>query len=141
MAYINMEYLEFEDGSSNNINKIENYNYSIKQLKLLKEYFIKSSDNNITDFIDWLEKEDRSQLLNNDTHKKDGCNCLFCTTYEKFKWAEIMECGCGCHTGDGMCGHDGLCCSIPNGLKKNNPFNVLEKASKYQEILNKMENE
>ncbi len=39
-----------------------------------------------------------------------------------YKWAVVMNCKCGCHEDDGMSGHDSLCCSIPNGLKKNNPF-------------------
>ena len=69
------------------------------------------------------------------------CKCEFCTTYDKYKWAVIMECGCGCHTDDGITAHDGLCCAIPNGLKKNNPYTDLQPASYYREILDKIENE
>jgi len=47
-----------------------------------------------------------------------SCKCTLCVNYEFYKWAVVMECKCGCHTGDGMTGHDGLCCSLPNGLKK-----------------------
>lgn len=47
-----------------------------------------------------------------------------------------MECKCGCHTSDGMTGHDGLCCSLPNVLKKNNPYKNLEKAEVYQKRIN-----
>tara|TARA_R110000868_G_scaffold401649_2_gene677259 strand:- start:1269 stop:1643 length:375 start_codon:yes stop_codon:yes gene_type:complete len=50
-----------------------------------------------------------------------------------------MECKCGCHTGDGMTGHDGLCCSLPNGLKKNNPHKNLKEAKYYEKILDKWE--
>jgi hypothetical protein len=54
------------------------------------------------------------------------CNCEFCTAYRKYIWAVVMSCGCSCHRGDGMTGHGGLCCEIPNGLKKNNPYPELE---------------
>lgn len=53
------------------------------------------------------------------------CTCDFCKDHEKYKWAVVMSCGCGCHS-DGMTGHSGLCCEIPNGLKKNNPYPELE---------------
>ena len=43
-----------------------------------------------------------------------------------------MECKCGCHE-TGMFGHDKLCCALPNVLKKNNPYNNLEKAEVYRE--------
>lgn len=51
-----------------------------------------------------------------------NCNCDFCKTHERFKWAVVMNCKCGCHEDDGMSMHDSLCCSMPNGLKSNNPF-------------------
>jgi len=70
-----------------------------------------------------------------------SCNCTHCVNYELYKWAVVMECKCGCHTGDGMTGHDGLCCSLPNGLKKNNPHKNLKEAKYYKEILDKWENE
>jgi hypothetical protein len=69
------------------------------------------------------------------------CKCEFCTTYEFYKWAVIMECGCGCHNGDGMTGHDGLCCEFPNGLKKNNPHKELKPLKYYKDILDKWERE
>lgn len=47
-----------------------------------------------------------------------------------------MECMCTCHTSDGMTGHDGLCCSLPNVLKKNNPYKTLEKAEVYKQRMN-----
>ena len=69
------------------------------------------------------------------------CKCLFCETYNKYKWAVVMECGCSCHDGDGMSGHDGLCCEFPNGLKRNNPHHVLETREFYDKILNKFMND
>ncbi len=71
--------------------------------------------------------------------KEKTCQCTHCVNYEYFKWAEVEECGCGCHTGDGMTGHDGLCCSIPNGLIKNNPHKDLKPAKYYRDILDKWE--
>jgi hypothetical protein len=64
------------------------------------------------------------------------CQCTFCKEYEFEKWATIMECSCGCHTGDGMVGHDVLCCALPNGLRKNNPHKNLEKAEVYKKRIN-----
>ena len=58
----------------------------------------------------------------------EKCDCEYCKTYSKYKWAVIMECGCGCHNLDGLTGHDKLCCEIPNGLRKDNPHTELEKA-------------
>lgn len=52
-----------------------------------------------------------------------------------------MECGCSCHDSDGITGHDGLCCEVPNGIRKNNPYKELEKAEVYRKILDKMEEE
>ena len=69
------------------------------------------------------------------------CDCQSCQTYDKYKWAVIMECGCSCHDSDGTTGHDGLCCEIPNGLRKNNPYKELDKAEVYRKILDKMEEE
>lgn len=54
------------------------------------------------------------------------CTCEFCTDYRKYIWAVVLECKCGCHTDDGVTGHDALCCEIPNGLKRNNPHPDLE---------------
>jgi len=65
---------------------------------------------------------------------EEKCKCQFCQTYEKYKWAVVMECKCGCHTGDGMTGHDGLCCEFPNGLKKNNPHKDLLSVAEYNII-------
>jgi hypothetical protein len=69
------------------------------------------------------------------------CTCKFCKTYDKYKWAVVTECPCCCHSDDGMTGHDNLCCSIPNGLKKNNPYKDLEPALVYKEILDNIEKE
>lgn len=69
------------------------------------------------------------------------CQCPFCTTHNKYKWAVVMECPCGCHSGDGMTGHDSMCCSVPNGLKKNNPHQELDKAEVYLKELNRLEEE
>lgn len=69
---------------------------------------------------------------------KESCNCTHCVNYELYKWAVVMECKCGCHTGDGMAGHSGLCCEFPNGLKKNNPHENLKPAKYYKEILDKL---
>jgi len=69
------------------------------------------------------------------------CPCTHCVNYNLYKWAVILECGCGCHTSDGMTGHDGLCCSHPNGLIKNNPHGGLKAAKHYREILDKWEAE
>jgi hypothetical protein len=68
--------------------------------------------------------------------KGKRCQCTFCKIHPYLKWATVMECKCGCHTGDGMTGHDGLCCSLPNVLKKNNPYKNLEKAEVYQKRIN-----
>ena len=46
-----------------------------------------------------------------------------------------MECKCACHTEYGMTGHDTLCCEVPNGLRKNNPYKKLKPASFYKEKL------
>lgn len=70
----------------------------------------------------------------------EKCKCVHCTTYEFYKWAVVMECKCVCHTGDGMTGHDVLCCSIPNGLKKNNPHEKLESVAYYKKILDDWNN-
>jgi hypothetical protein len=50
-----------------------------------------------------------------------------------------MECKCGCHDGDGMTGHDGLCCEFPNGLRKNNPYKKLKSADYYRNIIQEWE--
>jgi hypothetical protein len=84
--------------------------YLIEKLKALRQLFVSRS-------------------------KGNGCKCTHCINYEFYKWAVVMECGCGCHKSDGMTGHDGLCCSLPNGLKKNNPHKHLEKAEYYKKIL------
>lgn len=68
--------------------------------------------------------------------KGKRCQCTFCKIYPYEKWATVMECGCGCHTGSGMTAHDGLCCSLPNVLKKNNPYKKLEKAEVYRKRIN-----
>lgn len=63
------------------------------------------------------------------------CNCTFCENYKKYKWAVVMECKCTCHVGDGITGHDGLCCAYPNALKRNNPHEELKSAEYYREII------
>jgi len=69
------------------------------------------------------------------------CNCKFCKTYEKYKWAVVLECKCGCHSEDGITGHDSLCCAFPNALKKNNPHKKLMPEKYYKKILDKLEYE
>lgn len=61
-----------------------------------------------------------------------NCECKFCKTYNKYKWAVVMECGCGCHTSDGLTGHDGLCCEVPNALKSNNSHKDLKPLDYYK---------
>lgn len=61
-----------------------------------------------------------------------NCKCNFCKTYNKYKWAVVMDCGCGCHTSDGLTGHDGLCCEVPNALKSNNPHKDLKPLDYYK---------
>jgi hypothetical protein len=70
---------------------------------------------------------------------KEKCSCKFCQTYEYYKWAVVMECGCGCHDSDGMSGHDSLCCEFPNGLRVNNPHKELKSAIEYGEIISEIE--
>lgn len=69
------------------------------------------------------------------------CSCEICKTYQRYIWAVVMECKCGCHDGDGMCGHDRLCCSIPNGLRRNNPFQDLESLEFLQKEMNRFDEE
>lgn len=66
----------------------------------------------------------------------NGCSCLFCKTYHKYKWAVIMECKCNCHIAKEPSGHDALCCEFPNGKKKDNPYTNLESAETYLKIIN-----
>jgi len=42
-----------------------------------------------------------------------SCMCSLCADYQIEKFAEVMACGCYCHS-DGYTGHDSLCCSLPN---------------------------
>jgi hypothetical protein len=63
------------------------------------------------------------------------CQCVLCTNIDKYKWAVVMECKCSCHNGDGVTGHDSLCCEYPNGLKKNNPYQNLLSAKHYGQII------
>ena len=65
----------------------------------------------------------------------EKCTCKFCTAYDKYRWATIMECGCGCHNNEMITGHDDLCCEFPNGKKKDNPYPELEKATTYRAIM------
>jgi len=69
--------------------------------------------------------------------KTNKCKCSFCKTHELEKWATVMECKCCCHE-EGFVSHDGLCCSVPNVLKRDNPYKDLKPASEYKEELNKM---
>ena len=62
------------------------------------------------------------------------CNCILCKKYRKYKWATIMECGCGCHDDKGISGHDALCCEFPNGKRKNNPYKKLKSAKHYEQF-------
>ena len=72
----------------------------------------------------------------------DKCTCSFCKTYAKYKWAVVLNCGCGCHTSDGMAGHDNLCCEFPNGLFKNSPYKAEElNLTELRNELNKMQDE
>lgn len=66
------------------------------------------------------------------------CDCNFCKAYDQYKWAVVMECECSCHHGDGMTGHDNLCCEIPNGLIKNNPYLDLKSSKYYKDIINEI---
>jgi len=66
---------------------------------------------------------------------KSKCNCAHCRNHHKYKWAKIMECGCGCHE-KGFVSHDGLCCEIPNVLKSNNPYTDLKPSSYYLKKMN-----
>lgn len=70
-----------------------------------------------------------------------SCTCYHCKNYDKYKWAVIKECICGCHESDGMVGHDGLCCFVPNGLVKNNLYKNLGSAKYYKKKLDKWEKE
>lgn len=69
---------------------------------------------------------------------REKCNCDFCKAYAKYKWAKVMECGCACHDGDGITGHDGLCCEFPNALRKNNPYINLEPSEHYKQTIDKI---
>ncbi len=64
------------------------------------------------------------------------CKCRWCRAYDKYKWAVVMECLCGCHSGDGMTGHEDLCCEFPNGLRKNNPYPRLKSSEYYEKKIN-----
>lgn len=44
-----------------------------------------------------------------------SCMCKLCAQYQINKFAEIMSCGCYCHS-HGYTGHTQLCCSLPNVL-------------------------
>lgn len=66
------------------------------------------------------------------TRSKKWCQCTFCKIHPYLKWSTIMECKCACHTSDGITEHETLCCSLPNVLKKNNPYRNLEKAEVYK---------
>jgi len=67
---------------------------------------------------------------------KTVCKCEHCTAYDLYRWATIMECGCGCHDEDVPSEHDNLCCPFPNGKRKDNPHKELLPASSYKKILN-----
>lgn len=69
------------------------------------------------------------------------CNCEFCQTYNKYKWAIVMECKCQCHKADGITGHDNLCCEFPNALLINNPHDDLKHSGYYLDILKRFERE
>lgn len=62
--------------------------------------------------------------------------------HDKYRWAVVMSCGCGCHTDDGVTGHVALCCSIPNGLKRNNPekYKDLEDIEVCKQVISDFEN-
>ena len=74
--------------------------------------------------------------MSKEINKVKLCQCTFCNEYKHYKCAIIMECKCGCHTGDGMTGHSELCCELPNVLKKNNPYKNLEKSEVYKKRIN-----
>ena len=67
------------------------------------------------------------------------CECTFCKAYEKYKWAVVIECKCACHDGDGIIGHDSLCCEFPNALRKNNPHDDLKPSKYYKDIITEWE--
>lgn len=66
---------------------------------------------------------------------RNGCNCKFCINYDKYMWAVISECGCGCHDSLRPTGHDGLCCEFPNAIRAYNPYSDLKSASYYNNII------
>ncbi len=71
------------------------------------------------------------------TDEPTNCNCNFCRTYNRYRWAVVMECKCGCHdSGVPLTGHESLCCEFPNGKKSDNPYPDLKPAKVYKEILN-----
>lgn len=71
----------------------------------------------------------------------NGCKCVHCTNHDLYRWATIMECKCICHDDPHPLGHDGLCCSYPNGKRKDNPYSDLKPASEYKKILDEWERE
>ena len=71
----------------------------------------------------------------------DKCKCDFCETYDQYRWAVITECKCGCHTMEGIIGHDGLCCEFPNGKEKDSPYVSLFPSMAYKQELYDMERE
>ena len=66
------------------------------------------------------------------------CGCKICKITDKFKWATIRECYCGCHSIRGIFGHDSLCCAYVNGKEYKNPYKKLGKAKYYETKLNKI---
>lgn len=63
------------------------------------------------------------------------CNCYFCEIYDKYRWAVISDCKCGCHNDDDVIGHDSLCCEFPNGKKKDSPYKKLKASKHYKKLL------
>jgi len=64
-----------------------------------------------------------------------SCECDFCQIYDKYRWATIDECGCACHSGHGIVGHESMCCEFPNGKRINIPYTDLKPAIEYQNEL------
>ena len=74
------------------------------------------------------------------TDEKEKCQCSFCRTYDRYIWAVISECKCGCHRDSDLrpIGHDSLCCEFTNGRASDNPYTDLRNAKEYQMILDLM---
>lgn len=118
------------------------YGYNLRNSTSFPEKDFNS--NGLNNFLQKLSSEgfshDRLTLMKDRfkmQYESAGCDCDFCKTYDKYKWATISECGCACHTSStGLVGHEGLCCEYPNGKKEYNPYSNLLPATEYYIELN-----